>query len=106
MINQYHMIGDILSIHNLCFKIWSLFSTMCFSSARLIFLSYLWRYWWLKLKSLAEKEDWEELEKFSKTKKSPIGYLVRITLPLIYIYFFKKIEMFLTKTQLLDLSVI
>ncbi|CAG01327.1 unnamed protein product [Tetraodon nigroviridis] len=33
------------------------------------------RYWWLKLKSLAEKEEWEELEKFSKTKKSPIGYL-------------------------------
>lgn len=37
---------------------------------------YLCRYWWLKLKSLAEKEEWEELEKFSKSKKSPIGYLV------------------------------
>ncbi|KAK5607500.1 Vacuolar protein sorting-associated protein 16 [Crenichthys baileyi] len=33
------------------------------------------RYWWLKLKCLAEKEQWEELEKFSKSKKSPIGYL-------------------------------
>lgn len=33
------------------------------------------RYWWLKLKALAEKEDWEELEKFAKSKKSPIGYL-------------------------------
>uniref|UniRef100_A0A8C2D0H9 Vacuolar protein sorting-associated protein 16 homolog n=1 Tax=Cyprinus carpio TaxID=7962 RepID=A0A8C2D0H9_CYPCA len=33
------------------------------------------RFWWLKLKALAEKEDWEELEKFGKTKKSPIGYL-------------------------------
>uniref|UniRef100_A0A8C9XXH8 Vacuolar protein sorting-associated protein 16 homolog n=1 Tax=Sander lucioperca TaxID=283035 RepID=A0A8C9XXH8_SANLU len=33
------------------------------------------RFWWLKLKSLAEKEEWEELEKFSKSKKSPIGYL-------------------------------
>uniref|UniRef100_A0A3B4F0V9 Vacuolar protein sorting-associated protein 16 homolog n=1 Tax=Pundamilia nyererei TaxID=303518 RepID=A0A3B4F0V9_9CICH len=32
-------------------------------------------YWWLKLKSLAEKEEWDELEKFSKSKKSPIGYL-------------------------------
>uniref|UniRef100_A0A3B5MQQ9 Vacuolar protein sorting-associated protein 16 homolog n=1 Tax=Xiphophorus couchianus TaxID=32473 RepID=A0A3B5MQQ9_9TELE len=32
-------------------------------------------YWWLKLTSLAEKEQWEELEKFSKSKKSPIGYL-------------------------------
>ncbi|KAJ8252797.1 hypothetical protein GJAV_G00205690 [Gymnothorax javanicus] len=33
------------------------------------------RYWWLKLKALAEKEDWDELEKFAKSKKSPIGYL-------------------------------
>ncbi|TDG96018.1 hypothetical protein EPR50_G00235110 [Perca flavescens] len=33
------------------------------------------RFWWLKLKSLAEKEEWEELEKFSRSKKSPIGYL-------------------------------
>ncbi|KAM3585480.1 uncharacterized protein V6R79_018673 [Siganus canaliculatus] len=33
------------------------------------------RYWWLKLKSMADKEEWEELEKFSKSKKSPIGYL-------------------------------
>lgn len=37
----------------------------------------LCRYWWLKLRSLAEKEEWEELEKFSKSKKSPIGYLVK-----------------------------
>nr|DBA20146.1 TPA: hypothetical protein GDO54_015871 [Pyxicephalus adspersus] len=34
------------------------------------------RYWWLKLTALAEKEDWIELENFSKSKKSPIGYLV------------------------------
>lgn len=27
--------------------------------------------------ALADLEDWEELEKFSKSKKSPIGYLVR-----------------------------
>ncbi|KAG2459302.1 VPS16 protein, partial [Polypterus senegalus] len=33
------------------------------------------RYWWLKISALAEKNDWEELEKFSKSKKSPIGYL-------------------------------
>ncbi|KAG9466791.1 hypothetical protein GDO78_016105 [Eleutherodactylus coqui] len=33
------------------------------------------RYWWLKISALAEKEDWEELENFSKSKKSPIGYL-------------------------------
>lgn len=35
------------------------------------------RLWWLKLTALANLEDWEELEKFSKSKKSPIGYLVR-----------------------------
>lgn len=35
------------------------------------------RFWWLKINALAEREDWEELEKFSKGKKSPIGYLVR-----------------------------
>uniref|UniRef100_A0A8C8SA41 Vacuolar protein sorting-associated protein 16 homolog n=1 Tax=Pelusios castaneus TaxID=367368 RepID=A0A8C8SA41_9SAUR len=33
------------------------------------------RFWWLKISALAEREDWEELEKFSKSKKSPIGYL-------------------------------
>ncbi|KAG8453094.1 hypothetical protein GDO86_004782 [Hymenochirus boettgeri] len=33
------------------------------------------RYWWLKISALAEKEDWEDLEKFSKSKKSAIGYL-------------------------------
>ncbi|OCT93499.1 vacuolar protein sorting-associated protein 16 homolog [Xenopus laevis] len=33
------------------------------------------RYWWLKISALSEKEDWEELEKFSKSKKSAIGYL-------------------------------
>lgn len=35
------------------------------------------RLWWLKLTALANMGDWEELEKFSKSKKSPIGYLVR-----------------------------
>uniref|UniRef100_A0A8D0LAY6 Vacuolar protein sorting-associated protein 16 homolog n=1 Tax=Sphenodon punctatus TaxID=8508 RepID=A0A8D0LAY6_SPHPU len=33
------------------------------------------RFWWLKISALAEREDWEEMEKFSKSKKSPIGYL-------------------------------
>lgn len=32
------------------------------------------RYWWLRVKVLAELRDWAELEKFSKSKKSPIGY--------------------------------
>ncbi|KFO80912.1 Vacuolar protein sorting-associated protein 16, partial [Cuculus canorus] len=38
------------------------------------------RYWWLKLSALANRGDWEEMEKFSKSKKSPIGYLVRVSL--------------------------
>uniref|UniRef100_A0A3P8NTS8 Vacuolar protein sorting-associated protein 16 homolog n=1 Tax=Astatotilapia calliptera TaxID=8154 RepID=A0A3P8NTS8_ASTCA len=33
------------------------------------------RYWWLKLKSLAEKEEWDELEKFSKSKNSELPQL-------------------------------
>uniref|UniRef100_H9G3D8 Vacuolar protein sorting-associated protein 16 homolog n=1 Tax=Anolis carolinensis TaxID=28377 RepID=H9G3D8_ANOCA len=33
------------------------------------------RFWWLKINALAEQGDWEEMEKFSKSKKSPIGYL-------------------------------
>ncbi|XP_015273771.1 PREDICTED: vacuolar protein sorting-associated protein 16 homolog, partial [Gekko japonicus] len=33
------------------------------------------RFWWLKVSALAEREDWDELEKFSKCKKSPIGYM-------------------------------
>ncbi|KAM7314366.1 putative vacuolar protein-sorting protein [Ixodes scapularis] len=31
-------------------------------------------FWWLKLSVLAEGNQWIELEKFSKSKKSPIGY--------------------------------
>lgn len=34
------------------------------------------RYWWLRIQCLGEKGLWSELEKFSKGKKSPIGYEV------------------------------
>ena len=34
------------------------------------------RFWWIRIKALAERRDWNELEKFSKSKKSPIGYEV------------------------------
>lgn len=34
------------------------------------------RYWWLKIRALAKMQRWEDLEKFSKAKKSPIGYRV------------------------------
>ncbi|XP_077989106.1 vacuolar protein sorting-associated protein 16 homolog [Glandiceps talaboti] len=32
------------------------------------------RFWWLKIEALAEIGDWPELDKFSKNKKSPVGY--------------------------------
>lgn len=34
------------------------------------------RYWWLRILSLAALGDWTELDKFAKSKKSPIGYEV------------------------------
>ncbi len=34
----------------------------------------MFRWWWLKLKALAVNKDWEGLETFAKSKKSPIGY--------------------------------
>lgn len=32
------------------------------------------RFWWLRVQTLAEQFLWEELERFAKAKKSPIGY--------------------------------
>ncbi|XP_065372038.1 vacuolar protein sorting-associated protein 16 homolog [Calliphora vicina] len=32
------------------------------------------RFWWLRILSLSSKHNWIELEKFAKSKKSPIGY--------------------------------
>eukprot|EP00794_Sanderia_malayensis_P003165 gene3165-3634_t len=32
------------------------------------------RYWWKKIQALGAAQNWQELEKFSKSKKSPIGY--------------------------------
>ena len=32
------------------------------------------RFWWIKVKALARNKDWEGLEAFAKSKKSPIGY--------------------------------
>lgn len=32
------------------------------------------RFWWLRIQVLSETFQWDELEKFSKAKKSPIGY--------------------------------
>ena len=38
---------------------------------------FLNRFWWVKIRALAQVGDYEELEKFSKQKKSPIGYEVK-----------------------------
>ncbi|XP_048477907.1 vacuolar protein sorting-associated protein 16 homolog [Plutella xylostella] len=32
------------------------------------------RYWWIRILSLAERGEWAELDRFSKSKKSPVGY--------------------------------
>jgi hypothetical protein len=37
----------------------------------------LFRYWWFRIQSLSELGEWMELDKFSKSKKSPIGIEVR-----------------------------
>ncbi|XP_062569083.1 vacuolar protein sorting-associated protein 16 homolog [Saccostrea cucullata] len=31
------------------------------------------RFWWLKINALGESGDWIELEKFSRSKKAPVG---------------------------------
>lgn len=41
------------------------------------FASKLSRFWWLTIEALAEAGDWTELDRFSKSQKSPIGYEVR-----------------------------
>jgi len=33
------------------------------------------KFWWIKVKALAETKNWLELEKFAKSKKSPIGFV-------------------------------
>ena len=35
------------------------------------------RFWWTKIHALGASHAWKELEAFSKSKKSPIGYEVR-----------------------------
>ncbi len=35
------------------------------------------RFWWAKLRGLAHIGDYEEMERFSRQKKSPIGYEVK-----------------------------
>ena len=49
---------------------------------------YFYSYWWAKIRGIVEIPDFEELERFSKQKKSPIGYevlLLHIKIELIII---------------------
>ena len=43
-------------------------------------LMMLHRFWWLKIDALAGAGEWIELERFAKSKKSPIGYEVRLAI--------------------------
>jgi hypothetical protein len=45
------------------------FTSRAFADTR-----YRLRFWWIKLKALAKHKDWDGLEAFGKSKKSPIGY--------------------------------
>ena len=44
------------------------------------------RFWWVKIQALAAAGDWDELETFCKSKKSPIGYEVWY-IRLLYFFF-------------------
>lgn len=37
------------------------------------------RYWWVKIRALAQRRDWEGLSRFSKEKKPPIGFVPFVT---------------------------
>jgi hypothetical protein len=37
-------------------------------------MNVVFRFWWTKLQALTEIRDFEELETFAKSKRSPIGY--------------------------------
>lgn len=47
-----------------------------YSMLTLSWLLFVSRYWWAKIRGLAAIGDYAELERFSKQKKSPIGYEV------------------------------
>jgi len=57
-------------------KLNTLFNTILMSYKNEPFLNLIFRYWWTRLTVLAKQEDWNELDKLSKVKKSPIGYEV------------------------------
>ncbi|XP_018576701.1 vacuolar protein sorting-associated protein 16 homolog isoform X1 [Anoplophora glabripennis] len=63
-----------LSVHNTCKSLLEMNETKLAEKFRNDYKIPDKRYWWLKIDSLAQQKEWVELEKFSKVKKSPIGY--------------------------------
>jgi hypothetical protein len=49
-------------------------SLLATSSPFLVSVAHIPRFWWIKIKALARNKDWDGLETFAKSKKSPIGY--------------------------------
>jgi hypothetical protein len=43
-----------------------------------LFAATVHRFWWIKVKALAQSRNWPELEKFAKSKKPPIGFEVSL----------------------------
>ncbi|KAK9730593.1 Vps16, N-terminal region [Popillia japonica] len=63
-----------LSVHNTCMKLLNLNHLKDAEKFRTEFKIPDRRYWWLRIQSMADNNSWEDLDQFSKSKKSPIGY--------------------------------
>lgn len=63
-----------LSVHNTCKFLLEMNETKLAEKFRNDYKIPDKRYWWLRISSLAQQKEWIELEKFSKIKKSPVGY--------------------------------
>lgn len=62
------------SIHDTCKKLLDLNELKLAEKFKTDFKIPDRRYWWLKIQSFADTNQWDELEKFARLKKSPIGY--------------------------------
>lgn len=63
-----------LTLQDTIFRLLIMKETKMADNLRIIFRFSERKYWWLKIQSLAELQNWFELEQFSKIKTSPIGY--------------------------------
>lgn len=70
--NLQNLVG--CSVHDTCARLLALGDIRAADKLRSDFRIPERRYWWLRIRSLAELSEWTELERFSKSKKSPIGY--------------------------------